>query len=393
MKKVLTVIIIAVLIAGVAIFAVIRKKKMLAAAKAVGERPVPVSVAEVRLGNFVTSKRYVGVITPLTMANISSRITSEVEKVHHREGEHVKKGELLLNLDDRNFQQALAVENAKIENVKTQIEANNVLIKSLQNSVEYWKKQVDRDNELYKQNIVPAKQLETSREKLNEVTGQYDVALQKRKTLVAVLNAAEGAKQIAKTNITYANITAPFDCVVCDVPIYPGDLASPGKKLMMIEDHKHLKVVIKIPQIDMSSVKLGDKIAIQSRTNKAVVEITKIYPSVGINKMVRIEAKIPEKYADTFVSGQYVLTYLASKVKHNALIIPSKAINLDNNNATSNILFLYRNGKLKKITVKVISDNETEAAVEGDLKPGDEVVVTAFLGWAKLADGMIVSKQ
>ena len=393
MKKVLTVIIIAVLITGIAIFAVIRKKKMLAKAKAIGERPVPVSVAKVSIGDFVTSKRYVGVMTPVTTAIISSRITSEIEKIPYLEGEHVKKGELLLKLDDRNFQQALAVEKAKIENVKTQIAANNVLIKSLQNSVKHWTKQVERDAQLYKQNIVPEKQLDTSQEKLNAVTGQHNVALQKSHTLKAVLAATEGAKQIAKTNITYANIIAPFDCVVCDVPVDPGNLASPGKTLMVVEDHNLLKVVIKIPQIDMNFVKVGDKIAVESRTKKAVVKITKIYPSVGVNKMVRIEAKIPKGHSEKFISGQYVLAYLDSQVRHNALILSSKAINIDNNPATPTAVFVVKNGKLIKVLVKVISNNETKAAVEGDLKPGDEVVVNAFLGWAKLADGMKVIKH
>ena len=389
-KKVLILLSLIVLLAVIATVAVIRKKKLLAAAEAVGMRPVPVTAEDARTGEFVTSKRYVGIIEPLTTANISSRITSEVVEIFHWEGESVKKGTMLIQLDDRNFVQAISVARAKIENVKTQIASNNVSVAALKNSVDYWKKQVERDVRLCDQDIVPVKQLETSREKLNEVTGQYNVAVQKGKTLDAVLSAAEGELKLAETNLSYANVKAPFDCVVCDVPVDPGDLASPGKKLMVVEDHQHLKVVIKIPQVDMRSVKIGDKIDILSRTAKLIMKITKIYPSVGVNKMVRLDARLPDDASSKFVSGQYVLAYLDSKVMHDALIVPSKAINIDNNPETGSSVFKVVNGTLKKIPVKIIADNEKEAAVSGDIHPGDKVVVSAFLGWAKLADGLKV---
>ena len=390
MKKVLTVIIIAVLIVGVAIFAVIKRKKELAKAKAVAGRPVPVSVGAVRSGDFVTSKRYVGVMAPVTTANVSARITSEIEKVLHHAGERVPKGTLLIKLDDRSFKQSLAVAKAQIENVKTQIAANNVLLNSLKNSVSYWKKQVARDVSLSKEKIVSAKQVETSNEQLNEVVGKYNVAIQKAKTLEAQLSAAESAKNIAETNISYANIKAPFDAILADVPVDPGDLASPGKKLMVLEEQNKLKVIIRIPQVDMGGVQLGDDIVIESRTAKAPLKISRIYPSVGVNKMVRIEAVVPNEYYNKFVSGQYVLAYMKNSIIHNALIVPSQAINIDNNPETGDAVFLVRNGKLVRTPVKVINDNETEAAVKGDLKNGENVVVTAFLGWAKLADGVKV---
>ena len=205
-----------------------------------------------------------------------------------------------------------------------------------------------------------------------------------------MLAAAESAKNIAETNITYANIVAPFDCIIANVPADPGDLASPGTKLMVLEEQNKLKVIIRIPQVDMRSVQLKDKITIESRTEKAPLKITRIYPSVGVNKMVRIEAVIPNEYYDKFVSGQYVLAYMDNSILHNALIIPSTAINIDNNPETGNAVFKVVNGKLVRVPVKIYGDNETEAAIQGDLKPGDEVVVTAFLGWAKLADGVKV---
>ncbi len=390
-KRVVISLIIILLIAGVAIFAVIRKKKELSKAKALTNRPVPVSVVEIKVGEFVTSKRYVGVMIPLTTANISSRITSEIIEIYHREGENVKKGDKLLKLDGIQLEQTIAVEKTKVESVKTEIVANNVSVKSLKDSVAYWEKQVNRDDSLNEKNIISKKQLEQSREQLNSVTGRYNVALQRCKTLEALLASTQGALRLAEISLSYANIVAPFDCVVCDVPIDPGDLASPGKKLMLVENHNQLKVSIKIPQIDMRLVKIGEKIHVTSRTEKAIITITKIYPSVGVNKMVRIDAIIPQVDSNKFVSGQYVLVFLDSKVLKDALIVPSTAINIDNNKQTENAIFVVKDQILTKVPVNVISNNETSAAISGDIKPGDKVVVSAFLGWAKLSNGLKVT--
>ncbi len=160
---------------------------------------------------------------------------------------------------------------------------------------------------------------------------------------------------------------------------------------MLLENHNQLKVSIKIPQVDMRLVNIGDKIHVESRTEKAIIAITKIYPSVGANKMVRVDAQIPTTDSNQFVSGQYVLVFLDSKVLKNAIIVPSTSINLDNNKTTDDSVFIVKDHVLKKVSVNVISNNETEAAITGDIKPGDQVVTTAFLGWAKLSNGLKVT--
>ncbi len=390
MKRGVKVAIVVVVLVAVAVAAVVRRKRQLAQAKALGGRPVPVAIAKVTRGEFVAPKRYVGIMVPFTTANVSARITSEITKILHREGEKVSAGGALINLDDRNLKQAVAVAKARIENVKTQIAANKVNTQSLKASVDYWQKQMARDRVLHDQDIVPAKQLETSTEQLNEATGRYKVALQRGKTLLAELAAAEGALSLAETNLSYAKIRAPFDCVVCEVPVDPGDLAVPGKQLMVVEFQTQLKLQVQVPQVDMRSVKVGDKLDVITSSSPVVVPITKIYPSVGSDKMVRVEAVIPKTESARFVSGQYVLAYLDNKVLGDVLIVPSGAVNIDNSGGDGSFVFVVRGGKLVQIPVKVLSNNETKAAVSGDLKVGDEVVVSAFLGWAKLANGLAV---
>jgi RND family efflux transporter MFP subunit len=388
MKKNIILIVIIAVLAGVAIFAVKKKKAALAKAKPIGQSPIPVSVVSVKQGDFVSEKLYVGIIEPLNTTDISSRITADIKKILYREGKAVKKGDLLIKLDNRNLLQSITVLKAKAEGTKAQIVANNINIKSLTSSVIYWKKQVQRDKQLFDKNVVSAKQLELSNEKLNEIQGQLDVVSQNNKTLDAELNAIKGDIGLAETNLSYADLIAPFDGVVCDVPVDPGELASPGKKLMVVENQQQLKLSLKLPQIDMKYVHPGDELHLQYRSIKRTAAISKIYPALGANRMIEIEAILPKEKENELVSGQYVKVSLTSGTINNVLIVPSASINIDNRPDTKKYLFILDKGFLKKVNIKILADNETEAAVSGSLKLGNKVVVSAYLGWAELSDGL-----
>lgn len=386
-QKVLLFVLIAIFIA-IAILAVKRKKSELSKAKAIEARPIPVTVANVREGVFRIEKLYVGIIKPLYSSDISSRITSTITKKYITEGQIVKKDDLLLKLDDRNLKQQISVLEAKKEGVKMDILSNNSKTKSLKNSVEYWKKQLERDKKLFKENILSAKSYELTAERLNETQGEYEVILQKDKALEASLKAIEGDIDLSKTQLSYSEIRAPFDGIICNIPIDVGDLAVPGKKLVEMENQNILVVSMHIPQVDMKYVKLDKEIMVACKGKEYKAKISKIYPALGESKMMHIEATLPKDSQNFLVSGQYVKASMPIKEFKNAFIVPSTALNIKKDNSKTNTLFVFNNGILKQEKVEIIGDNEIEAAVKGNITSGMKVVTGAFLGWAELADGM-----
>jgi len=379
-------------IAAICFIAVKKKKSELSKAKPLGNKPIPLSVAELKRGNFSIYKDYVGVITPVNSSDISSRMTAEIVKIHVTEGNSVKKGDPLMRLDDRALKQSINVLKAKAEGIKTQILANKVKIESLKISVAYWQKQCDRNKKLYENKIVSAKTYELSSEKLNEIEGEYHIALQQNNTYKATLSSIMEDIKIAETNLSYAVIRAPFDGVICNVPVDPGDLAIPGKKLVEIENQKPLKVTVQIPQVDMKYIQLEKTLLVSPDSGKEndiiPAPITKIYPAIGANRMMKIQAVLPDKSSPDLVSGQYVKVKITATTLKNVILAPAEAVNIDNNSETGKNIFIVRNGLLKKIPVTLLGNNEVNAAISGTLEPGEKVVVSAFLGWAKLADGL-----
>ncbi len=371
----------------VAILAVKRKQAKLAKAPVAGERAIPVTVAVAKQGNFVKSLDYVGVVEPHFSANISSRLTSEIEQVLHLEGAVVKAGDLLIKLDDRKLRYDIAVLKAKLEEIKTKISGNEVSIKSLQDSVGYWNKQVERDRLLVKKAIAPIKQLEASTEKLNEFKGKLDVAKQNGKRLDAELSAMKGQQSIAETNLSYTKIRSPFNGVVCEKFVDQGDLASPGKKLMVVENQQQLKVVVEVPQAAVMHLHQGQAVTVSCRGYKIKAKLSKIYPAVGQSRMIRVESYLPVNSSDKLISGQYVKISMAIANLNNVTLIPATAVNFDNSSKSDRMVFVLANGRLERQMIKVLGNNGKEVAVSG-LKPGTQVVTAAFLGWAKLANGL-----
>lgn len=384
MKKYIITGIILLIMVGAAIFAVKRKQALLATAKVPGDRPIPVTVATAHTGNFTKSLDYVGVVEPHYSANLSSRVTSEVDEVLHVEGDVVKKGELLIKLDDRKLLGDIAVLKAKLEEIKTKISANGVNVKSLKDTSAYWEKQVKRDKFLSEKNVTPVKELETSTERYNTKKGLLDVALQNDKTLHAELDAMEGQLSIAKTNLSYAKIVSPFDGVVCEKLVDPGDLAAPGKLLMVFENQKKLKVVVDVPQTDVGKLRVGQSVRIACRDYKVDARLSRIYPAVAKSRMVRIESYLPPTIGEKLISGQYVRISMATSKLNNVTLLPSSAIDLSHDGGDKTA-FVLDAGRLKKREVKILGNNGREVAVSG-IKPGEQVVTSAFLGWAKLAD-------
>jgi len=389
--KILRILLIVIIIVGLVLTGILiikKKRAELAKAKPLAEKAMPVTVVSVKKGTFILEKQYVGIVTSPFTADVSSRITAEIKNIYTREGDNVKKGDLLIKLDDRNLKQQISVLEAKKEGVKVGVISNQVKVKSLKSSVNYWNKQIERNKQLLDKNILSAKDYELTEEKLNEIEGEYDIAIQKDKTLKATLKVVEGDISLAKTNLSYSEIVAPLDGIICDIPVNAGDLATVGKKLLEIENQKVLVVSLRIPQVDMKYIKLGKKVFVLLKDKRVEAEVSKIYPALGENRMMRIEASLPQNAQTFLLSGQYVKTTMPVKQFKDVLIVPSGVLNIKNDGKKEKTLFILNRGILKQQQVHLLADNEIEAAIEGDIHTGDKVVTGAFLAWAELADGI-----
>ncbi len=162
-----------------------------------------------------------GVVAPSTSALLASKTTGLVEEVRVKEGARVQAGHVLIVLDQRDL---LA------QSDRAQAEWENA-------AVHY-----QRMKQLYQEESV-AKQEVDNAERAFKV--------------------AEAAKKEIEANLTYTVIKAPFDGMITEKMIELGELVTPGKPLLRIEDDRPMRLEATVAETDIGAVHLGEKVTVK----------------------------------------------------------------------------------------------------------------------------------
>jgi len=343
-------VVILAMVAGVA-----KRKAALKKVKPYGMRPVAVHVAPVVQEPLEQSHSYLGIIEPWQVARISSRVSARVEAVSRDEGDWVKAGDRLLQLDDIDIQ--------------AQLKAMNSTIQSLEINEEFWIKENQRDSTLAKEGVISPVEAATTQNKMMEAVSKLEALRLTRDSLMAKL--------------AYTQLTSPFDGQVTVRDVDPGDLAAPGRPLMVVEDRSSLKISFDAPQEDMRFLKKGMAIRTQVLGKPAEWKITRIYPSINQARMVRVEAKVPAQ--PELQSGAFIALRVVASRHENAITIPRESLMQKGSKDWK--VFTVANETLHLRSVKKVMESGGRVEVQG-LEAGEQVVTSTFLGWANLSDGL-----
>ncbi len=369
-KKILILLIVAALVAGGAL--VIKKKK--AALNSVPpprKRPVTVEWARTERGSFYKFSNYLGTLRPKVAADLAPRVSGQIIEVRVREGEPVKKGDLLVLIDDRQQRDKVAELEARLASAKTALATQEGIF--------------SRDETLFKAQAISQEALDRSRSATDAARAEV-VSLEK-------------GLASARTDLSYTRLYAPFDGVVTARLQDPGDLALPGKAVVALEDPgQGYYVEIKVPQSLYPLLKKGSPVRIRAAgspsLNKGVIEasITRIHPAVRSGTLATAEVDLP---APPFglPSGATLSTSVSfGRVK--GIKVPLKAL-LENSDA-AHIFLIDGNSRIKVISVTLLYQGPEFAVVEAEgVEGGARVVVAGESTLLRLHQGdkVLVGKE
>jgi len=358
--RIMRIIIIVVIVAALA-GVVARRKAQLKSAPVYGLRPVPVRVAQATREPIETAHDYLGVVESWQTARISSRASARVIKVLCDEGDAVQAGELLMQLDDVDIQ--------------AQIKATESTIQGLKTNRDFWVSEDQRDSKLAAEGVISAVEAETTHNR------QADA--------VAKLETTQRNLESLRNQLRYTKLTSPFSGVVTSRDVDPGDLATPGHALLVVEDRSQLKLAFDAPQEDMTLLKEGLPVRVKDARDVNTqhptpnAKLTHLYPSLNQARMVRAEVALPEDAS--FQIGAFVPLSVVLARQENAVTVPREC--LMENSEGSTAVFVFKNGILEARTVKKLMTSGDRVEIEG-VEPGEQVVTSTFLGWSTLASGL-----
>ncbi|MCO6174064.1 efflux RND transporter periplasmic adaptor subunit [Flavobacterium sp. NRK F10] len=269
-------------------------------------KPVAVKVAgtaETEEGTYVSAS---GKIEAENSANLSTRMMGYVTKLNVKVGQKVRKGQLLIS-----------VNNTDLQAKKAQVEASIIQAQAASNNA---KKDYDRFVNLFAQQSA-------SQKELDDMTARYEMAK-------AGLEAAKQMRNEVNAQFAYANISAPFDGVVTNTFVKEGDMANPGMPLVSVEGAKKLQVTAMVSESDIALIKEGMKVNVlvkslnQQLTGK-VSEVSLSAKNTGGQYLVKIDLdKTDVKIlSGMFVNVQFPIERTATQQEvSDVVLIPQSAL-------------------------------------------------------------------
>jgi HlyD family secretion protein len=218
-----------------------------------------------------------GEIKPKVQVNIGSLAQAKITHLYVKEGDRVKKGQMLATLD--NVQPAAdvsagdsALNAARTDAIAAQAAVNTAAsdLNSSQAELEHAKLDYDRSKALYDSQLIAKSDFDTKKAAFDTATAQYGMSKAKLAQAKASQDSAQGHIKQNAANLRHAadvlsktEYTAPFDGVITNVPVregetvVPGIQNSPGSTLMTIADTSVITAEVKVDETDIVNVQLG----------------------------------------------------------------------------------------------------------------------------------------
>ncbi|HON55798.1 MAG TPA: efflux RND transporter periplasmic adaptor subunit, partial [bacterium] len=197
------------------------------------QRAVPITAAKLVKTSLAQKLELNAELEPNIRSDISAKISGVIQNINVSIGDFVKKGAVIIKLDDDEYRENLknaeiAYNVAKATYMKQLIETNNL------------KSNYARAKELYESKLISLE--------------NYEAAETKYKSAEAALNyyksqmeQAENQISQAKIKLGYTTITAPFDGYIEKIYLEKGALVSVGKSILSIVDNSQIKAIINVP--------------------------------------------------------------------------------------------------------------------------------------------------
>ncbi len=327
---------------------------------------IPVVVFNVKRNDITKMLKLTGNIQPIQMVNVVPDISGKIKKIYVEEGDFVKKGQILAELDTRS--------------IKLRLQQAEAGLAVAQSNFDDASKNWERIKSLFKKGTVSPQQYEKAR------LG-YEAA-------EAQLKQAKAAFNLAKYQLEVSKMKAPFDGIITGKYINEQEVVNPmmpgGRGVVTVMDLSKVKITASISEKDFTDIKVGldAKIRVDSYPDKEFFgKISKVNPTADpLSRTFMIEIQVPNE--DMMLrAGMFARINIIVKKHKNVITIPVDCTIKSMNNVH---VFVINNNIAEKRVIKTGLEVNGIVEVLDGLKENEQVVIT---GKEMLKDGTVVKVE
>jgi len=296
----------------------------------------------------------VGNVEAISTISIRAQVAGEVQNIHFKEGDFVKKGQVLLTIDPRPYEAALAQAKAALARDKA--------------TGKYNRAQAERYKTLFDQGVIPAEQVDS-------VTSAADAS-------DAVVNADEAAVKTAELNLEYCTIASPIDGRTGTVMVKAGNLVKVADvPIVVINQVNPIYVNFTVPQQYWPDIKedierraLRVTVTIPQNSGRPVEGTLTFVDNIVDSTTGTIHLRGTfENSLNRLWPGLYVNVLLTLSQQPNATVVPAQSIVTTQQG--SYVYVVKANDTVEQRTILPNRTIDNDTVIDKGLKPG-EVIVT-----------------
>lgn len=339
MKNILVWLIIGIIIVGlvlVKIFVIDADKKTQGGGGKPGQAPSPVTVAVVKSSLLSNNITVTGDIIANEEVELRPEINGKVIRIYFSEGAQVKKGQLLVKINDVDLQ-------AQLRKLKAQLSLSDEKKGRLESLL-----------------------------KINGVSQEdYDIALNESQSLSADID-------LVKANIEKTEIYAPFDGIVGLKSISEGSYVTPANVIATVQQLRPLKIDFSVPERYASIITPNSNVTFTTRTDdtERSAKVYAIEPKIDpATRSLKIRALYPNADLKLY-PGSFAQIKLALTEDIESFLVPTQVLIPGVRGAKA---FIIKDGKAKGVEVETGFRNDSTIQILKGLNEGDSLVVTGVM--------------
>lgn len=328
-------------------------------------RALPVVAVPARKGSIDVYLNALGTVTPRNMVVVKPRVDGQLMRVAFDEGQVVKAGALLAEIDPRPFQVQLA-------QAEGQMAKDQALLKNAQVDLERYRTLLSQDS-------ISKQQVDTQEALVRQYQG--------------TIAADQAAIDSAKLQLTYSRVTAPIGGTVGLRQVDPGNVvhAADANGIVVIAQLQPIGVVFPVPEDNLPRIRrriaTGEAVAVEAwdRDQKVKLAAGKLLTIDNQIDTTTGTVKLKAEFANTDLAlfpNQFVNIRMLVETLQDATLVPSAAIL---RGAPGTFVYVVKEDKSVTVaTVKIGPVQGETTAITSGISPGDVVVVD---GTDKLREG------